>query len=98
MLHNYAVVALMYFFSRDVLRISNVKGGGIRKYQKLDPRITAAIICKKKHCMLFDSFLSYYTAFVCKSYDDTKVSVLNQVINNKCTAARRGVSKAAEQP
>ena len=51
MVHNYAVVVLMSFF-RDILRISNMKGGGIRKYQKLDPRIAAAIICK--HCMLFD--------------------------------------------
>ena len=36
------------FFSRDTLRCSNVKGGGIRQYKKLDPRIIAAIICKYK--------------------------------------------------
>ena len=33
------------FFSRDVLRQSNLKGGGT-KYKQLDRRITAAITCE----------------------------------------------------
>ena len=34
------------FFSRDVLRVSNLKGGGLRQYKQLDQRITSAITCK----------------------------------------------------
>ena len=37
--------------------------------------------------------LSTYAAFICHNYPDVKLSILNQVINNKCTAARWGKTR-----
>ena len=33
------------FFTREVLKVSNLKGGGVM-YNKLDPKIVSAIQCK----------------------------------------------------
>ena len=81
------------FFSRNVLRVSNLKGGGTL-YKGLNKDIVGAIHgLQLFDCFFFNSAISL--GFVLQQYPETKLSMINQVMNNKCTAARRGVKRAA---
>ncbi|XP_019855935.1 PREDICTED: uncharacterized protein LOC109584587 [Amphimedon queenslandica] len=63
------------FFDKNILSLSNTKGGGTGKYKPLN-----------------EDILNGIRAFVQKNYPGTKLSVINTVINNKCTSARRCIS------
>ena len=84
------------FFSKDVLKVSNLKGGGMGRYCPLNHRLISAIQCKVI-CHPSNSnsqqIFCLYTAFVVEIYSGTKLSTINNVINQKYTSARRGVSK-----